>query len=135
LPANSVCRFLPTSVTLSGTQPTGLTVEIYTNVSSNIASLERRQPSGIALAVLLPFGAGLLVLGARRRRRVAARLLLCFLTVAASLALGLTTGCVKPQQTPLTPVGTQTVSVSFAASGSTAVTHSVSFSLTVNQQQ
>jgi hypothetical protein len=135
LPANSVCRFLPTSVTLSGTQPTGLTVEIYTNVSSNIASLERRQPGGIALAVLLPFGAGLLAFGARRRRRVAARLLLCFLTVAASLALGLTTGCVKSQQTPVTPVGTQTVSVSFIASGSTPVTRSVSFSFTVNQRQ
>ena len=56
LPANSICRFLPTSLPLSGTAGQALPVYIYTNVNPNIATLEsptlRGERRGIYAAVL-----------------------------------------------------------------------------------
>jgi sugar lactone lactonase YvrE len=133
LPANSICRFQPTSIPLSGTQPVGETIQIFTNVSSSIASIQKDGQGGrIAWAMLFPIGAGVFALGLGRRRRI--RLLSCMMVVMASLAIGFTTGCVKSQTTAATPTGTQTVTVNFTSSGSTTASHAMSFSFTVNSQ-
>lgn len=133
LPANAVCRFQPTGVMLSGNQPVGLTIKVYTDVSTSIASVHREgSGAAVAWAMLLPFGAGVLAFGMRRRLRI--RLLSCVLVAMAGMAMGSLTGCVSSQKTVTTPTGTQMVTVNFAGSGSTTVAHSMSFSLTVNSQ-
>jgi hypothetical protein len=132
LPNNTVCRFLPTTITVSGTTPVGVSAEIYTNVSPGIAAVQSERNNMIAFAILGPWGLGLLVL-ARKRRRAGFRVIILLLLIACgiSASVGLT-GCTQSSMTPATPTGTQNISISFSSAGTTTVTHSLSFSLTVN---
>jgi hypothetical protein len=57
------------------------------------------------------------------------------LAIATLCAASGLTGCLAHQVTPLTPAGTQNVTVSFASSGgATPITHSLTYNLTVNSQ-
>lgn len=133
LPANSVCRFQPTSVTFSGNTPVGTQIQIYTNVLSTIAGVQRREPSLVAFAAICPWGLGALALFGCKRRKKMGLALLSLLIVASLFAMSGLTGCVSSSVNPVTPAGTQTVTVTFTSSGSTAsMTHSLTYSLTVN---
>jgi sugar lactone lactonase YvrE len=131
LPANSVCRFVPTTITLNGN--TSVQMEIYTNVNPNLASNEvHSRGNEIFLAALFPVSLGLLAFG-RRRVRIAS--LLCFALLLATLPL---TGCgngvgstaATGNEGFVTPAGTSTVTVTFA--GATPLTtHTTSFTFTV----
>jgi hypothetical protein len=135
LPTNTVCRFQPTTVSFSGNTPVGASIQIYTNVSNSTASLQTRDASRITFALVGPWGIGLLALfGCRRGKsvRLAQLLLLAFATLCAASGLS---GCLAHQVTPVTPAGTQNVTVSFASSGgATPITHSLTYNLTVNTQ-
>jgi hypothetical protein len=132
LPTNAVCRFQPTSVTFSGNTPVGVQIQIYTNVSSSITSVQRRNSSLVAFAAVCPWGIGVLMLFGCKRRRVRPALLLLPL-VGSLCAVGGLTGCLSQSVSPVTPAGTQNITVSFTSSGSTApMTHSLTYSLTVN---
>ncbi len=133
LPSNTVCRFQPTTVSFSGNTPVGVSIQIYTNVSSTTASLQTPDASRITFALVGPWGIGMLALfGCKREKRVRLTQLL-LVAVATLCAAGGLTGCLAHPVTPLTPAGTQSVSVSFVSSGGAApVTHSLTYNLTVN---
>ena len=129
LPANSVCRFQPESLTLgSSTQVEN--VLIYTNVSTTLASND--PPHGaIALAFGLPLGLGLLLL---RRRRVV-RLLGVFvlgLTILSGIS-GCNSNTVNSSNANVTPVGTYAVNVVFTGSAGLTTTHTATISFIVIQ--
>jgi sugar lactone lactonase YvrE len=133
LPANTICRFQPTTVSLSGNAPVGVSIQIYTNVSSTLASTTPRDTSFIAFAFCGPWGIGLVFFLRRRRGAglpVAVFLLLAFVSLGAVSTL---TGCsgTAPTQS-VTPSGSQAITISFVGSGATTVTHSLSFNFTVN---
>jgi len=131
LPANSLCRFEPTTITLNGN--TAVQMEIYTNVNSNLASnSEQRRFGGeeIFLATLLPLG--LLAFG-RRSRRARITGLLCFALLLVTLPLsgcGSGSSAATSNENLVTPVGTSTITVTFAGA-SPLVTHTTSFTFTV----
>jgi len=135
LPANAVCRFQPTTVSFSGNTPVGASIQIYTNVSSTAARLQTHDASRITFALVGPWGIGMLALfGCKRGKRVRLAQLLLLAVATLCAASGLT-GCLAHPVTPLTPPGTQNVTVSFASSGSaTPITHSLTYNLTVNTQ-
>jgi sugar lactone lactonase YvrE len=133
LPSNTVCRFQPTSISFSGNAPVGASIQIYTNVSGSVASLQRRDSSRTTFALVGPLGIGMFALfGCKRGKKV--RLVQLLLVAMATLcaASGLS-GCLAHQTTSLTPAGAQNVTVSFTSSGSGApITHSLTYNLTVN---
>ncbi len=121
LPANSVCSFEPSTLTLSGGVTQNLQLLIYTNVSSTIARNEMPSPRGrsvVVLALLLP-----LALLARRRRMP--RLLL------AVLALGVLGGCQSAGNffTPITPTGSASVVVTFADAAGNSHSQTLTFTV------
>jgi hypothetical protein len=132
LPANSVCRFEPTTIALNGN--TAVQMEIYTNVNPNLASNAGQPRFGgggeIALATLLPLG---LLAFLRRSRRVRIAGLLCFGVLLAAVSV---TGCgsgstaATGNENFVTPPGTSTITVTFAGSAPLA-THTTSFTFTV----
>src|SRR6185312_12529810 len=131
LPANSVCSFEPTTIALNGN--TAVQMEIYTNVNSNLASnSEQRRFGGeeIFLATLFPLG---LLVFARRSRRLRIASLACSAVLFVTLPLS---GCGKGStaatgnENLVTPVGTSTVTVTFAGAAP-LTTHTTSFTFTV----
>ena len=133
LPANSVCRFQPLSFALGAT-PQQVSMLIYTNVSSTLASNESQGiGTGVVMAFGLPLGFGLMLI---RRRVKAGRLVLliagCTLTCGL---LGGLTGCNSQTSAGtnavVTPPGTSTVNVIFTGSNGLAATHTTALSLTV----
>lgn len=133
LPAYAICRFLPASIAVSGTAPVGVSVEIYTNVPTNIAAVRTERHNRIAFAMLAPWGLGMLLLAGRRRRSHLRLLsLLLFLACGVGASVGLT-GCAKSSSIiPATPAGTQSIGVTFTSSGTTTVSHALNFTFTVN---
>jgi sugar lactone lactonase YvrE len=131
LPANSLCRFEPTTIALNGNIP--VQMEIYTNVNSNLASNSEGRSfggEGIFLAALFPLG---LVVFGRRSRRLRIASLLCFALLLVTLPLsgcGSGSSAAKSNENLVTPVGTSTITVNFAGA-SPLVTHTTSFTFTV----
>ena len=128
LPANSLCRFTPNPVTLNGAA-TSISLQIYTNVSSTLASNSPApfsHPNEILFAALLPLG-----LFAARRRRLAT--LACCALMFTLLPLG---GCgsgspsATQSQGLTTPTGTYAVTVTFAGTAP-LTTHTTAINLTV----
>jgi hypothetical protein len=142
LPANSLCRFHPVSLSLSGTAAQNFTVFLYTNVQSNLASLtspdEARGHRAIYVAQLFgwPVAVGLLFFLSRRKRLASGlRLLsLAALAVAATAGVMSLNGCSSNNSTSnssyVTPQGTSSVSVKF--SDSSGVVQTVTFNFTVS---
>jgi hypothetical protein len=142
LPANSVCRFQPTSLSLSGTAAQTFSVNIYTNVQSTLASVERppNDPhsfSRVFVAQLLgwPFAAVALFCFGRRKRlssrmRLLSGIVLLLTLGGGTMALG---GCSSGSTTSnsyVTPQGSSTVSVTFSdGAGASQV---VTFNFTVS---
>jgi len=129
LPQNSVCRFAPDSITLSGT-PLALSVQIYTDVSSTLASNEHSSPiRGVAFAFGVPLCIAL-ALCRRKKFRVPALL---------ALALALTTGVsgcgsggiLQTFSNLVTPAGTYPITITFVGSNGLTQTHSASATFTV----
>ena len=123
LPANSVCRFNPVSLTVSGGVTQVLQVLVYTNVVSTLS--ENRAPFSpagkglLTLALLAP-----IALWARRRRLTP--LLLALVAIAAL------SGCQSAGtfSTALTPTGNTTVTVTVTDSNGNS--HSQNVTLTIN---
>jgi len=131
LPAYAVCRFLPTTIAVSGTSPIGVSVEIYTNVPPNIGEVRTERNNSIAFALLAPWGLGILLF-ARRRSGLRLLSLLLLLACGVGASIGFT-GCANSSATtPATPTGTQSISVGFTSTGATAVTHALNFTFTVS---
>ncbi len=133
LPAYAVCRFLPTTIAVSGTAPVGVSVEIYTNVPTNIAATRTERHTRIAVAMLSPWGLGMLLFAGRRRRPHLRLLsLLLFLACGIVASVGLS-GCAKSSSIlPATPAGTQSIGVTFTSTGTATVAHALNFTFTVN---
>ena len=133
LPANTQCTFLPAVLAFNGTNlaPQNVTLTITT---------DQAPPTTVA-TLLLPFGA-LLMLMAWRKRKTFIRGLapMAVLLVLGLVGLASLNGC-GSSNSPKTPGGTSTVTVTFvgSASGTTTVptsgsgnlTQSATFSLTV----
>ena len=134
LPANSICRFQPSTnaLALSGTAAQPFIVFIYTNVSSTLAM--NRSASEVRLAEMLGWPLAVLALaGLMRRRKLAVRLVAGVVLLAAMSAglNGCSGGSSSTSSTALvTPLGTSAVSVTFVDSA--GVSHVVPVSLTVN---
>jgi hypothetical protein len=129
LPANSVCRFSPDEITV-GSAPTTVTVQIYTDLSSTLASNEGpRGGSGILAALGLPLGLGLVLLRRRKGLRAAGIPMLAIVFAAA------VSGCsnnVTPTFSKLvTPAGSSPLTITFTGSNGLTQTHSVSVALTI----
>ena len=132
LPGNSLCRFQPVSLTfVAGVTTTQtLNVNIYTNVSSTIASLERR--GGISFAELFGaplVGLALLCMGRRRKMRLLPGLVLMLALAGGMMGLS---GCGSSNgvsSTLLTPMGTSTVTVTYSDGAGNSVAVPVSFTV------
>jgi len=132
LPGNSLCRFQPVSLTfVAGVTTTQtLNVNIYTNVSSTIASLERR--GGISFAELFGaplVGLALLCMGRRRKMRLLPGLVLMLALAGGMMGLS---GCGSSNgvsSTLLTPMGTSTVTVTYSDGAGNSVGVPVSFTV------
>jgi len=145
LPANTICRFFPTSVPLGGTLGTGgqlFNVYFYTNTNPNIATLEtpglRGQSRGIFTAAVFPLAA-LALVWLRRRKGLAKHLRLLAAAMLVMLAVGgfaAVSGCggsstsVSSSSGFITPTGTTTSSVLFTDSNGNK--HTVNLMFTVN---
>jgi|GEM_PF-2756000 len=132
LPANSVCRFQPTTITLNGNVAVAL--EIYTNTNSNLASNDTPHDgfsrNELFLAGLFPLGLGLLAFN-RCSRRIPA--LLCFAFLFALLPIiGCGNGSTAANDSKglVTPAGSSTVTVTFTGASPLA-THTTTFTLVV----
>ena len=132
LPTNSVCRFQPLSFSL-GSTPQQVSVLIYTNVSSTLASNQDGPNARTALwAFALPLGLGVLLL---RRRRVLQSVGVAGLCMA--LVAGVS-GCnansiSQNSAATATPPGTYNVGVVFTGSNGVTTTHTATVALTVIQ--
>jgi len=130
LPANSVCRFSPVSLSftspVSGAQPVSqtLSVLVYTNVDANLAGIGGRT-AGWVMALLSLMGA-MAWCGRRLRRNVALALVLaaCLWSTA-----GCSSASTSNANTLVTPQGTSTVTVTLTDTAGTKQTFS--FTLTV----
>jgi len=141
LPSNSICRFFPTSVALSGGAQS-FTVYVYTNTNPNIATMEtpeiRGQNRGIYAAGMIPLAA-LALVWLRRRKALATKMrLLSSLLIVLLAASGMTaiSGCGKTAPSVssntgyTTPTGATNSSVIFTdGSGNT---HTVNLVITIN---
>ena len=122
LPAGAVCSFTPAQITASGSAPSSTSLDITTYTKA--ASVQRFGNSGIALALLLPFGGVLAI-----RRRLFGTWRPLAVAMVALVSVGAVIGCSNSYtaNTP-TPPGTSQVTVT-ATSGS--VSQSTTLSLTV----
>jgi sugar lactone lactonase YvrE len=127
LPANSSCKFVPTTIPVSGTQ--SVTLAIYTNVNANLA--ENHAPFSSIGGVMLALGVPLLLFAVRRRNALQKLTLGCaaLLLVMLPLAGCGSTTAAKSNQGLVTPLGSSTVTVTFAGAGLT--THTNTFTLIV----
>ncbi len=148
-PANSTCTVSPTSATVSGTAALAIKVTVATTASSSVLPTLRQTPPGpqwpgapvvvvtVLLAILFLMTAGM---AGSNRKFAAARFR--WATVAFGLVLVgtslLLTSCgggsmqTSSQTNSGTATGNYTIKVTgTAGSGSSAVSHSVSFTLTV----
>jgi hypothetical protein len=133
LPTDIICRFSPTSLSLSGTVVQTFNVYIYTSVNPTLASVE--MPSGggtnFARIVAWPLAAVMMMLLGRRRLLASRIRLISLLTFA--LMLGGLSGCSNTNAPAassfVTPTGTSAISVTYVDGN--AVTHTVNYSLTV----
>jgi sugar lactone lactonase YvrE len=131
LPANSLCRFLPTTIPLSGSTP--VQVQIFTNVNSNLASNQPLTPHAeFFLAGLFPLSLGLLAFG-RRSRRLRSASLICFALLGTMFPFA---GCGSGSSSAesnlglVTPPGTYTVNIVFTGVAPLS-THTSTVALTV----
>jgi len=134
LPPNSVCRFNPVTANLSSNEtPVSVTVQIYTNVPSTLASLEPIQKGrGLFMAFAGPLFITAFFL---RRRSILRMVTLCAL--AFSISTGLS-GCgsgniLQTFSTLTTPTGNFNLNLTFTGSNGESATHSVPVSFTVLQ--
>jgi sugar lactone lactonase YvrE len=130
LPQNSVCRFDPDSLVLSGGTPITVSVQVYTDVSSTLA-LNRTLPSnrGIFLAFGIPLGLGLL-LRSRRKLRVPAVLLLGLVLATAASGCG-SGNALQTFSNLVTPAGTYSITITFVGSNGLSQTHTATATFTV----
>jgi hypothetical protein len=147
LPTNSICRFLPTSLPLGGTQGTGgqaFAVYLYTNTNPNIAMMEapgiRDERRGIYAAAMLPLAALALVWLRRRKAlakhmRVLAGAIVVLLGAGAMVAMS---GCggtnastsVSSSTGYVTPQGTTNSTVIFTDTN--GIKHTLNLVITIN---
>jgi len=132
LPANSVCRFSINSISLASNEtPVSVQVQVYTDVSSTLASNERNSVGrGIALAFGLPLGISLLLVRKRSRLGLLALLVICIVPLAGVV------GCTSVQNTQtfsnlVTPAGAYSIQLVFTGSNGLTTTHSVPATFTV----
>jgi hypothetical protein len=143
LPDESSCAATPETVEITSTTtvaPTS-TMLIQTEAASNAsANRQSRESNPVAWAFLLPgaLGLGGLAWGARRRRWLSQ---LSLVALVGLVSLMGATACNPrynyehhgPPANPGTPAGTYTIKVNAQSSnGVTAITHDVTFVLTVN---
>lgn len=145
LPANSTCSFSPSSATLNGVA-TNTTLTIATNVQSAANELHGHGLRGsfVSFAILLGFGS---LAGIRRSGEGAGkcssvrRYWQWFLFAATlTLAVGSPLGCSGGSggsggnpSTPVTPAGISTITVKAVSSGSTPITATLDFTVTVTK--
>jgi sugar lactone lactonase YvrE len=139
LPANSLCRFQPNSLALSGTAAQNFTVFLYTNVQANEALLTRPQKRPrtfeavyAAEIFFLPLA---MLFGIKRRGKMTMRLLPMLVVLLALggglLSLGGCSGSSSASTSALTtPEGTSAVTVTFKDASGTS--QAVTFNFTVN---
>jgi Abnormal spindle-like microcephaly-assoc'd, ASPM-SPD-2-Hydin/Beta-propeller repeat len=127
-PTGATCSASPTSLSLSGTSgsSTTVTVTIGTSGGQTPRSIGALRHGQAIFASIFPFGMLGMVVAGRRRR--AMRMLLLVLFGALLLSVGCNTGGSKSGMAP----GTYQVTVTGASSGTTAITHSTTVTLTVN---
>lgn len=131
LPANTVCRFQPTTISLSGVTNVQLLVD--TNVDSNIA--QNTSPFGLRTvfyASLLPLT---LLLAGGRSRKLRSLGLALLVSLCVFLPMnGCSSGSSSAtnNQGKVTPVGTSAITVTFTGAGSLA-SHTAPLNLTVIQ--
>lgn len=136
LPANSVCDFEPTSVTLSGSTQS-VQVLVYTDVASNLAVTKGdKSPKtkgcygNLVFALLLPIG----MLGVVRRRTIGLfKTWMVFLMITILAGAGMLSGCQSTGSFNklITPAGTSNITVNFT--DSTGASQSQTLAFTVNQ--
>jgi hypothetical protein len=145
LPANTICRFFPTSVPLGGSLGTGgqsFNVYFYTNTNPNIATMEapglRGQGRGIYAATAFPLMA-LALVWLRRRKGLVKHIHLLSAVMLVLLAAGgfaAVSGCggsstsVSSSSGFITPTGATASSVLFTDSNGNK--HTVNLMFTVN---
>jgi hypothetical protein len=138
LPANSSCTFSPASVTPNGAAVVS-TLTITTNVQT--ASVPLQRTSWLAIAIFFCPGGFASVLGClglrRRKLRPGERFFICLFLVLGVLTMGFITGCggsngqVNRGGGPITPSGTNTVSVMASSTGSSGLSHNASLTVTI----
>ena len=141
LPVDSICRFLPTSVSLSGGAQS-FAVYLYTNTNPNIAMMEAPgiygKSRGIYAAGMIPLAA-LALIWLRRRKVLAAKMRLLSGALIVLLAMsGMTaiSGCGKTNSSVssntgfVTPTGTTNSSVIFTDGN--GLKHTVNLVITIN---
>ena len=138
LPTGASCSFSPATPTLSGTNPTTVTVAIATAAASTPAPTNPYSASlgghGMMLAGMLPLGM-LGLAGFRKRlmnRRGALLMLACMLTIGGLAGCGGMKSTAPGSTTTGTPSPTPTTSQVTINATSGALTHSVTVVLTVN---
>lgn len=135
LPAESSCTFNPASVSPSG-GPVNTAITVSTTAPTARMSHPLKDRSGIFYAMLLPGFFGVVLISSPRRRQGARWLFLAMLLCATTLWLpacgGGSSGSQKTSD-PGTPVGAKTVTVTATTSGSSQLSHKVTFTLTVLQ--
>jgi sugar lactone lactonase YvrE len=135
LPANTICRFQPTSVSLTPGASTSLTMEVFTNVSSGVQTsgiiVDKRNAWLVLLVLLASLG---MVRRIARVQKSLSRCLLPVLLIASALACTLT-GCSSSTQfnATTTPAGTSTVVLTVADGAGHS--HTATYTLTITQQQ
>jgi hypothetical protein len=130
LPAYSVCRFQPTSVTVSGSAQTIFNISIYT--STNLTSQNRNGGMGLTLALLSPLGMAVLLF-TRRRGLLGRHALLALVLLFSLVGVAGLSGCTNPLPVApggTTPAGTVPVTVTFTDQA-TKASHSISFQFVV----
>ena len=138
LPANSSCTFSPASITPNGAAVVS-TLTITTNVQT--ASVPLQRTSWLAVAIFFCPGGFASVLGClglrRRKLSPGERFFICLFLVLGVLTMGLITGCggsngqVNSGGGPITPSGTNTVSVMASSTGSSGLSHNASLTVTI----
>jgi sugar lactone lactonase YvrE len=136
LPQYSYCHYQPMGQLISGTTGVPFYVAVYTDTTLTSQNRSKAQSMRLTWALLSPLGlAGLLF---ARRKRLLERGVLVILAMVLSLTGVIAlTGCTNPVAAPpvvLTPVSSQTVTVTFADSNTPQVSHSISFLFSVIHQ-
>jgi hypothetical protein len=129
LPANSVCRFLPVFPSLTSGETQTVSIQVFTNTPSNLASNGNSGFRGVSILMCgLPLGLGLLLF---RKHTLMGRVLM--LGIALMLMSGLT-GCGTPLQTfsdLVTPTGTYSITITFQGSAGLTTTHTSTLNLVI----